>query len=273
MEGFDTAIRPEHVFEGCRRLGVAPVGAVLAGLQQRSLGVEAVAPDGARSWVKVSALRGVASHPHRDAELAAANIRDVAKPALLASCGWFDDDRHWLALQTTLAPSPTVEPVSFAGAAAARVGPQWIAALTQALGVLRKRDTDRICISADRISTLIKECFGPGAPHRVDEWHCAHGDVHWSNMTSPDFMLLDWEHWGQAPCGYDAAHLLVFSCTRPDVVQMIETAFAADLDTPSGRVALLAVLARRFRDFDAGTLDPAYKPHVEAMARRVLAGR
>jgi len=171
----------------------------------------------------------------------------------------------------TLAPSPIVEAGLFAGAAATRIDAAWIASLKQALDTLRTLDTDRVCLGADQISALIKDRFGPAAPHQVDEWHCAHGDVHWSNTTYPDFMLLDWERWGLAPRGYDAAHLLVSSCTRQELVQKIAAAFAADLNTQSGRVALLVVLARRFRDVDERVFDPAYKPHLEAMARRVLA--
>ena len=92
-------------------------------------------------------------------------------------------------------------------------------------------------------------------------------------MTYPDFMLLDWEHWGLAPRGYDAAHLSVFSCAQPDLVRTLEAAFAADLDTRSGRVALLVVSRGGSRISKRARLDPAYKPHLEAMARRVLAGR
>jgi hypothetical protein len=271
IEGFDTAIGPEDLVEGCRRLGVAPAGAVVTGLLRRSLGVPAVDTDGVRTWVKISALRGVASHPHRDAELAAAAIQGVSKPAILASRQWKQHDRHWLALQMTLAPSPMVEPGLFAGAATARIGAQWIASLKQALDALRTFETNRTSTSADQVSALIKDRFGPGAEHRADEWHCAHGDLHWSNVTYPDFMLLDWEHWGLAPRGFDAANLLVSSCAQPELVQKIVTAFAADLDSRSGRVALLAALARRFRDIEARIFDPAYKPHLEAMARRVLA--
>jgi hypothetical protein len=271
LDGFDTTIGSEDLAEGCRRLGVEPVGPVAPGFLQKSLGVAAIGPDGARSWVKVSALRGVDSHRQRDAELAAAKICGVSRPTLLASREWVQDDRHWLAMQMSVAPSPTVEPGLFAGTAAARIDDHWIASLKQALDTLRTIDTVRTSISADQIGTLIKERFGPGAGHQADEWHCAHGDLHWSNMTYPDFMLLDWEHWGLAPRGYDAAHLLVFSSPQPDLVRRLQAAFAADLATPSGRVALLAVLARRFRDIEARTLDPAYKPHLEAMARRVLA--
>jgi hypothetical protein len=84
-------------------------------------------------------------------------------------------------------------------------------------------------------------------------------------------MLLDWEHWGLAPRGYDAAYITVFSCARPDLVHRLETAFAADLDTRSGRVARLFLLARELDKIDAGNLGTGYKPHLEAMARRVLA--
>jgi len=273
LDGFDTTIEREHLFEGCRRLGVTPQGPVVSGLMGKSLGVRAVDPDESRSWVKVAALRGVASHPQRDAELAAAGIRGVRKPALLASRAWSQDDRHWLALQMTLAPSPTVEPGHFAGATAAHVAPQWIASMQQALDTLRTIDPGRTSIGADLVSRLIRDRFGPDVEHQADEWHCVHGDLHWANMTYPDFMLLDWEHWGLAPRGYDAADLLVFSSPQPDLVRTLQAAFAADLNSRSGRVALLAVLARRLRDIEARTLDPAYKPHVEAMARRVLAGR
>jgi hypothetical protein len=93
LEGFDPTIGLKDLAEGCRRFGVEPAGAVVTGLLRRSLGVEAVGPDGSRSWVKVSALRGVASHPNRDAELGSAAIRGVSKPALLASRQWAQRDR------------------------------------------------------------------------------------------------------------------------------------------------------------------------------------
>ena len=216
-------------------------------------------------------LRGVASQPLRDAELAGARIRGVAKPEILTSRQWTQDDRHWLTLQMTLAPSPVTTTNYFADAVTARVGGQWVASLKRALDVVRTIDTDREAIAPDEISSLIKDRFGPGAEHRADEWHCAHGDLHWSNVTYPEIMLLDWENWGRAPRGYDAANLLMYSCAYPELVQNIETAFADDLNSRSGRVAQLAILARRFRDMEGGWPDPSYRPHLEAMARRVLA--
>ncbi len=273
LDGFDATIERKHLLDGCRRLGVKPRGPVTAEVIRRSVGVAAVGPDGFRSWVKVSALVGAASHPWRDAELSASEIRGVSKPEILALRQWAQDDRHWLALQMTLAPSPVVDAGYYAGAASASVGAPWIASLQHALDILRKVGTDRESISADEMSTVIKERFGPHVEHTADEWHCAHGDVHWANVTHPHFMLLDWEHWGLAPRGYDAAYITVFSCARPDLVRILEAAFAADLDTRSGRVARLFLLARQLNQITAGTLGTGYKPHLEAMARRVLAGQ
>ena len=273
LDGFDATIERKHVFEGCRRLGVKPKGRVIAEVIRRSVGVAAVGPGGSRSWVKISALVGAASHPWRDAELAASEVQGVNKPEILAVRQWSQDDRHWLAVQMTLAPSPVVDGGCFASAASASVGAAWIASLQHALDTVRKVDTCRQSVSADEMSTVIKGRFGSDVEHTADEWHCAHGDVHWANVTHPDFMLLDWEHWGLAPRGYDAAYITVFSCARPDFVRMLEAAFTTDLNTRSGRVARLYLLARELDKIDAGTLSQGFKPHLEAMARRVLAGR
>jgi aminoglycoside phosphotransferase (APT) family kinase protein len=130
---------------------------------------------------------------------------------------------------------------------------------------------DRSSISASQIRDVIKWRFGTQVRSEVDEWRCAHGDLHWANVTHPQITLLDWEHWGLAPRGYDAAHLIVFSCALPDLVRKLEDAFAADLNTASGRIASLAILARRMDELDFGILDAACRPHLQAMAKRVLA--
>ncbi|MFI5800717.1 hypothetical protein [Streptomyces sp. NPDC051677] len=44
----------------------------------------------------------------------------------------------------------------------------------------------------------------------VSCWTTAHADVHWANLTSP-LRLLDWEAWGRAPEGFDAATLYAYS--------------------------------------------------------------
>src|SRR5262249_18638582 len=38
-------------------------------------------------------------------------------------------------------------------------------------------------------------------------WATAHGDLHFANLCAPNLHLLDWEGWGLAPAGYNAATL------------------------------------------------------------------
>ena len=43
---------------------------------------------------------------------------------------------------------------------------------------------------------MIVNQIGRHAPVASDDWHVGHGDLHWANLTAPQCMLLDWEHWG-----------------------------------------------------------------------------
>ncbi|MGX1755384.1 hypothetical protein ACWIG5_00435 [Streptomyces lydicus] len=70
-------------------------------------------------------------------------------------------------------------------------------------------------------------------------WATAHGDLHWANLTGPQLTLLDWEGWGAAPLGYDAAHLYLHSLPVPDVTERVRKEFAHVLDTPDGRIGEL----------------------------------
>lgn len=70
-------------------------------------------------------------------------------------------------------------------------------------------------------------------------WTTAHGDRRWANLTGPALALLDWEGWGTAPLGYDAASLYLHSLPVPDVAERIRKEFAQVLDTPAGRVGEL----------------------------------
>jgi hypothetical protein len=270
FDDFDTAVNEDHLGEGCRRLGVEPVGELHFGYSRRSIGTVALARDGSRSWVKLSALRGRATHWLRDGELSVEECEGVPRPTLLASRQWSDGNMHYAAIQWTLAASPAVEPTHWAGANASEVGDAWIARLKGALASLAKIETKRSRYQPQRIERMIRDCFGSRAPCVADEWCVAHGDLQWSNLTAPSLSLLDWECWGHAPRGYDAAYLIASSCADPDLVRRLERAFADDLETESGRVARLTALANLIGLIKAGWLDPRYRRPIKAMARKVL---
>ena len=54
-----------------------------------------------------------------------------------------------------------------------------------------------------------------GADLTVGEWQTVHGDFHWANLTRDPLQILDWEGWGAAPVGYDAASFSPTACRCP----------------------------------------------------------
>lgn len=52
--------------------------------------------------------------------------------------------------------------------------------------------------------------------HQVDDitWTTAHGDLHYGNVTRGPH-VLNWQGWGRAPYGYDAATLYVYALLIP----------------------------------------------------------
>jgi hypothetical protein len=68
--------------------------------------------------------------------------------------------------------------------------------------------------------------------HTSTTWTTAHGDFHYANLCGPDLYILDWEGWGTAPAGYDAATLHSHSLLIPTVAARIREQFADLLAKP-----------------------------------------
>ena len=83
--------------------------------------------------------------------------------------------------------------------------------------------------------------------------------------------MLEWEAWGPAPAGYDAAVLYCASILRPAVAEQVHAVFADVLDTPTGRIAQRAAIVKLLRIVEDGEqLDLAAPLH--AHAQLVIAG-
>ncbi|WP_374204442.1 hypothetical protein [Streptomyces pseudogriseolus] len=94
---------------------------------------------------------------------------------------------------------------------------------------------------------LLAQCLdrllpGDRTAPAVSCWTTAHADVHWANLTEP-LRLLDWEGWGMAPEGFDAATLYAHSLLQPDTAARVRTAFPV-LGSPAGLAAEAAVCAQ-----------------------------
>ena len=268
FNGFDTSIEEASLLEGCRRLGVMAVGGPVFSLTRTAIGTAAAAPDGQRCWVKVSAMMGVPTNWLRDGELIA--MPDVPKPHVIARREWAADGRHWLALQTMLATSPVVEQTHWAGDRALSVSDAWIAELRDALSKVNRMQTPRMRATQKEVADVIKRHFGRNAPSFADEWQVAHGDLHWNNVTTPTLTILDWQCWGLAPRGCDAAFLVAFSCRHPSLAMRLEQAFASDLTRQSGRVAQLYAIGHILDNIRAGWFDPVYHGTLRRFGKQVL---
>ncbi|EKX65939.1 hypothetical protein [Streptomyces ipomoeae] len=130
----------------------------------------------------------------------------------------------------------------------------WWVELRTALDSLAEAPTERIAVREEYIRRAVPEYTGRDVGEI--EWSTAHGDFHWSNLGGPDLTILDWEGWGLAPVGFDAAQLYLYSLHTPATAARVRQTFAHVLDTPAARVAELTVCAQVLQAADR---TPFYK--------------
>lgn len=174
---------------------------------------------------------------------AAATIPGVRKPDWFQGATWVDDARGvvWRADEVELIKSPSVDDLVSASA----LPSTWWADLRRSLDALRTYSTERVGMSQPHLSKRIGEVFDD-VDTTVDEWATAHADLHWGNITT-DGYILDWEDWGAAPRGYDAACLWQAALPNPAVANRVRREFAEDFETRSGKLAQLLMCANAIR--------------------------
>lgn len=133
----------------------------------------------------------------------------------------------------------------------------WWASLRSALATLAETPTERMTIHPHFLERIIREMLGPDAPTDPGTpWVTAHGDLHWANLAGPQLTIYDWEGWGLAPAGYDAATLLCHSLRTPRTTMEVSMRLADQLVTPTGRYATAAVLAEHLWKLREAPDDP-----------------
>ncbi|MDQ3578949.1 MAG: hypothetical protein M3443_15440 [Actinomycetota bacterium] len=174
---------------------------------------------------------------------AAATIRGVRKPAWFQGTTWVDQTRDvvWRADEVELITAPVVGDLI----TASTLPDTWWATLRKSLTTLGAHQTERVGMAQAHLTKRINEVFA-GVDTTVDEWATAHTDVHWGNVTV-DGYLLDWEDWGAAPRGHDAACLWQSALPDPAVATRVRREFAADLQTRSGKLTQLLQCANAVR--------------------------
>ncbi|MGH3921761.1 MAG: aminoglycoside phosphotransferase, partial [Pseudonocardiaceae bacterium] len=143
----------------------------------------------------------------------------------------------------TFVPAPVCSP-TLTLRAGLELPDRWWESLRRSLDALAAWPTERIGFSQELVTRRLLSFFGGQAP-----------DCH----------LLDWEGWGAAPAGYDAALLYCTSLLQPDIAHRVHEVFADLLDSPDGvRVQLCAAATLLLRVAYGHHLDLAEPLHRHA---------
>lgn len=177
---------------------------------------------------------------------AAAILEGISKPEWYRGTAWKDTTQPlmWRADETELITSLPIKPGGTL-TTEPTLTDAWWATLNTSLDALAQATTTRVAtspsfglITQEHISSIIHRVF-PDVNTTIDEWVPAHADLAWTNLTEPDCFLLDWEDWGIAPRGLDAASLRGESLALPALADRVYRERREDLESRSGRIAQL----------------------------------
>lgn len=267
--GFVTRGFEKAFIRACRRLRVTPLSDRLHGFNAKSCGGLVRSADDSLQWLKLSGVPRGTTNMRREREKSMPVLDGLRTPQVLATTTWRSRGVEWYAVAMTPVSSPTVRDFLDGGGSLAH-DEDWLGRLRATLGQLASIPTTHRCLSEPYVAAAIRERFGAEAPTVATEWHTAHGDLSWANLTVPDLVLYDWETWGLAPRAYDAAYLMVQSIWNIDLMHRLEHEFRDEFATPSGCVGLLVACAEMLNYIEASGIDPAHARRVEAIARRGL---
>lgn len=226
-----------------RVLDTAVVCADQAVVKRRSVG----APTSRGTWVRVSVAAVAAAAERPGLEASAALPPEVRAPRWVRGHAWAEEGLLWRVEETELV---TASPLQTGGVLTEDPGvpTEWWQQLHTALQSLATVDTARLAtphtrpVTQQRVQRAIA-AVAPDLEAPLDEWVVAHADLSWVNLTGPELWLLDWEDFGRAPRGWDAATLWAASLALPELAEQVQEVFAADLGSPSGLVCQLFQVA------------------------------
>lgn len=242
-----------HLDWAAREFGVERVGAPQHTPRFHSVGCRVI-DAGEDAWLRV-----VYADPewgegnYLEQNLTANEIRDVPKPTVKRWNEWQDDGRRMRGEVSTFVPDPAIS-TGMIPDPAPNLSDRWLSDLNRAMQGLAAHPLPSHGMDATDVNHGIRAFFGIDVDVNTIPWTTAHCDLHWGNITAPNLAILDWETWGKAPAGYDAATLLCTSLLYPDLARRLRTALAEFLDTPSGYIAILAAATRVLRFADGGEL-------------------
>ena len=226
-------------------------GAETFGWRDRTIGSRAK-DDERTVWLRVSwASPQWAEGSYWTGNQDAAAICGVPKPHVLAMYDWEGAQyRNRAEVMTLVQDPPCSRTPELTDAVDLPDG--WWHDLLAALDTLATHETDRRVTDQQKISRRLLAFYGTAADPQIERWTTAHGDLNWSNLTAPSLQLLDWESFGTAPAGYDAATLYVLALNAPATARRLEDVFGDVLGSPDGIRSQLHVIGRYLKRVEIG---------------------
>ncbi|MFE0421210.1 hypothetical protein [Streptomyces sp. NPDC058953] len=184
-----------------------------------------------------------------DGTASAEALTGIAKPAWLGGVAWRDTTEPvvWQADETELLPGPPVGSAVIADEP--QLSEEWWTAMNASMDALAAQHTNRIAtpdtetLTQELVTGTIHNVF-PDVDTSVSEWRPSHADVNWANMTAPTFCVFDWEDWGMAPRGLDAASLWGASLAVPALADRVRKERRDDLESRDGKLMTLFTAAK-----------------------------
>lgn len=223
------------------------------GWRGRTLSRPVIAPDGP-AWLRVAcAPTGQIVPTFWDGSIEAEKSipRSVPRPRLRDNHDWSHDPWEYRAeLYDRVATSPVATSPTIA--TAPDLPSTWWATLRAALDDITAVPTHRYTVRPQYLDRAMPHFLGTPVDTATPSWSTAHGDLHWANISAPVLHILDWEGWGLAPDGYDAAVLHSYSLLVPGLAARIRSELTYLLDTPAGRYAELVVITQLLHSVTLG---------------------
>ncbi|WP_433228944.1 phosphotransferase [Actinomadura formosensis] len=206
-------------------------------------------------------------------EAAATLPMEVPRPRLLDAAGWVHEGYAYRAELSTYVTAPVCSPTPDLTEHIA-LPDAWWSRLQRAASTVAATpvpDGRPRVISQDYVHRTIPRYLGDaGIDTTVRRWTLAHGDLHWANLTSPELTILDWEGFGPAPHGFDAANLHAYALPVPELAARVRDTFADVLATRDGLLAELTVAAILLQAADRDAIHARLAPHLRAHAQWLL---
>ncbi|GGS36884.1 hypothetical protein Snoj_16500 [Streptomyces nojiriensis] len=126
----------------------------------------------------------------------------------------------------------------------------WWEALNGSLDALAAQRTprlatpDTVTITQEQVTQTLAEAFPGLADTEIERWAPAHADLTWANVMGPEFSIIDWEDWGMAPRGLDAATLWGNALAVPTLADRVRQERRADLESRDGKLMSLFFLSK-----------------------------